>query len=340
MSPRLHRPGAILLCLGALVAVLLCLELALGSVSIPLGAVWRALTGGEVERASWVTIVQDVRLPRAIAAMLAGGALAACGLLMQTYFRNPLADPFVLGISAGASLGVALLIVATGGALHALVGATSLAVAASLGAGAALLAVLVVSRRVEGATTILILGLMFGYLTSSLVSILLHLSTAERVKAYIAWTFGSFSGVSGRELTALAATTGAGLLAALAMAKPLNALLLGEEYARTMGLDARRARLALLTCASLLSGAVVAFCGPVGFVGIAAPHLARGLTRTADHRLLLPASILVGATVALAADLLSQLPGGDRILPLNAVTSLLGAPVVVWVLLRQRESRG
>ncbi len=344
-SPSRLRAGRAALLLLVLVAVLCAAflaELLLGSARIPVGSVVRSLFGQPVEQAAWVTIVQEIRLPRALAAALAGAALAVCGLQMQTLFRNPLADPFVLGISSGASLGVALvlLVAGTGPASMLLGAAPSLAVAATLGAAGAFLAVVLVARRVESNTTLLILGLMFGYATSSLVSILLHFGSAERVKSYVAWSFGSFSGVTGSQLWVLGACVAAGLLLAVAMMKPLNALLLGPAYARSMGLELRGSRAVLLAGTSLLAGAVVAFCGPVGFLGIAVPHLCRGLFRTADHRVLVPGSALLGAAVAIAADLAAQLPGGDRILPLNSVTALLGAPIVVWVVIRGRNLRG
>lgn len=330
------------LCLAMLLGLLVAAfaaELLLGSARIPLSSVLRALLGLDVERESWLTIVRQIRLPRAGTAMLSGAALAVCGLQMQTLFRNPLADPFVLGISSGASLGVALvlLLAGTGPAAMVLGAAPSLALAATLGAAAAFLAVVAIARRVESNTTLLILGLMFGYATGSVVSILLHFGQAERVKSYVAWTFGSFAGVTGNQLWVLAGCVGAGLFLAVLMMKPLNALLLGPAYARSMGLDLRASRAILLAGTSLLAGSVVAFCGPVGFLGIAVPHLCRGLLRTADHRVLVPGSALLGAVVAMVADLAAQLPGSDRVLPLNSVTALLGAPIVIWVVLRARN---
>lgn len=338
---RAHLAMSLLL-LALLGAFLL--SLFIGSVRIPLDEILGILLGATPERETWATIVLKFRLPKAVTAVLAGSALSVSGLQMQTMFRNPLAEPFVLGINSGASLGVALVVLAvgtTGGTLLAGLGFLSdfgIVVAASLGAGLVLLLVLGVARRVE-TMTLLILGLMFGYATSALVSVLLYFSIAERIQAYIAWTFGSFGGVTWSQMQVMAPTVLLGLAIAWLSAKPLNALLLGETYAQSLGLSVRRARLAVLVSASLMAGAITAFCGPIGFVGIAVPHLCRSLFGTSNHRQLVPATILMGGIVALLADLLAQLPGSQITLPLNAVTALFGAPVVTWVILRQRNLR-
>ena len=325
---------------------LFLLSLSLGSVSIPVEQIVTILFGGTAEKASWATIVLKFRLPKAITAGLAGAALAASGLQMQTLFRNPLADPFVLGISSGASLGVALVVlvagVAGGSALLAgvsLVGDVSLAVASIIGSALVLLLVMAVARRVQSTMTLLILGLMFGYATSALVSVLLYFSIAERIQAYISWTFGSFGGVTWSQLQVFGPVVLTALIFSHLLVKPLNALLLGETYARSMGLNVRLARLGVIATSASLAGVVTAFCGPIGFLGIAVPHLCRSLFRTSDHRLLMPAVVLLGGILAVAADLLAQLPGSQLMLPLNAVTALLGAPVVTWVILRQRNLR-
>jgi iron complex transport system permease protein len=292
------------------------------------------------------TIVTDVRLPRATTALLAGAAVGVGGLQMQTLFRNPLADPFILGISAGASLGVAFVVLLVGTAGTSLVaglgplGNVGVAGAAAVGAGVTIAAVLLVSRRVTSPATVLIIGLMAGYATSAVVSVLIHtgIGRLERIRAYIAWGFGSFAGTTWSELAVLAPCVAAGLVLAGAMTKQLNAMLLGDRYAASMGLRVRRARLLVIAGASLLAGATTAFCGPIAFVGVAAPHMARGLLRTSDHRVLVGASGLAGAVVALVAGLVAQVPGSDATLPLNAVTSLIGAPVVVAILLRMRRA--
>jgi iron complex transport system permease protein len=328
--------------LAVAAAILVLLTLALGSVRIPLDQVIAALAGGEVERATWTTIIWDLRLPRALTALLAGAALGAGGLLMQTFFRNPLAAPDVLGINAGASLGVALVILsvgAVGGDMLAGIGLTgdlSLAGAASVGAAATIALVLFVARRAQNSATLLILGLMIGQLTFAGVSLLLYFSIPERIQAYINWGFGSFGGVTWSQIPILATAVCAGLVLALALSKTLNALLLGEMYARSLGVHVTRARLGIVTATALLTGAVTALCGPIAFVGIAVPHVCRALFATADHRVLLPGCMLMGALVALIAGLIADVPGSSLTLPLNAVTALLGAPVVIWVIARWR----
>jgi iron complex transport system permease protein len=343
----LGLPRAVVLgAVGGLALLAFLLTIAVGSVRIPLADVVAILLGAEPEPSSWGTIVHQVRLPRAITAALAGAALGVGGLQMQTLFRNPLADPFILGISAGASLGVALVVLVVGTAGTGLVaglgtgGNIGVAAAAALGAAAVTSVVLVVSRRVTSPATVLIIGLMAGYAVTSVVSVLIYsgLGRFERVRAYIAWGFGSFAGTTWAQLAVFVPVVLVGLLLALALAKQLNALLLGDAYASSMGLDVRRTRLLVIVGASLLAGVVTAFCGPIAFIGVAVPHLARGLLRTSDHRVVVPATILTGALVALCAGLVAQLPWSDGSLPLNAVTSLIGAPVVVVILLRLRRA--
>lgn len=347
-----HAPLTRLGLLLLLVSAFFVLDLALGSVSIPFGDVIRGLAGGETEIPSHRVILLQLRLPRALTAILAGAALSVAGLLMQTLFRNPLAGPYVLGLSAGASLGVAIIVLGTGGVgsflgVAAVVGQVSAPLlgdlgkitAASLGAGGVLALVLLASRRVS-TLTLLILGVLFGYAVSALVTVLLHFSLAERIQAYLAWTFGSFGGVAWGQLGLLAPLLLAGLLMALGVAKPLNALALGEEEARGLGVRLAPVKGWVLLSTALLAGAVTAFCGPIGFVGIAVPHLARGLLGRADHRLLIPTCALAGAAIALLADVVSQLPGRQAVLPLNAVTALLGAPIIVAVILRRRGLQG
>lgn len=329
------------LALALLVILAFLLVLMLGSVRIPMRDVVAILLGGEAERATWSTIVWQVRLPRAITATLAGAALAVSGLQMQTLFRNPLAGPFVLGISSGASLGVAIVLLGAGGAGATLLaglgtlGDLGIALAATIGAAVTMVLVLVVAQRAPGTATILLLGLMFGYIASALVSVLLHLAVAERVQAYVIWTFGSFGGVTWSQLRVLAPAVLIALGVAMLSVKPLNALLLGEAYAITLGMDARAARRSIIATSAVLAGVVTAFCGPVAFLGTAVPHLCRGLFVTANHRILMPAVALMGAVLALVADLLTHLPATGT-LPLNAVTALIGAPVVIWVILRNR----
>ncbi len=336
------RRGLLALLVVVLIGLFL-VSLALGSVNIPLDQVVTILLGGEGERATWTNIVFRFRLPKATTAILAGAALSVAGLMMQTFFRNPLASPFILGISSGASLGVALIVMAGGTAGATLIagiglgGDVLLATAAGIGAGLTMLLVLLVSHRVRSTMTLLVLGVLFGYFTGSLVSLLIHFSVAERVQAYLNWTFGSFGGVTWSQMPILVGMVAVGLLMSLILAKPLNALLLGEGYARTMGVNVTSARVGIIVATALLAGAVTAFCGPIGFIGVAVPHLCRSLFSTSNHRVLVPATILMGGIVALVAALIAELPGSNAILPLNAVTAVLGAPVVIAVILRQRN---
>jgi iron complex transport system permease protein len=323
--------------------LLFIINLTLGSVAIPLGQVATILMGGEAEKAAWETIIWQFRVPKGFTALLAGASLAISGLLMQTLFRNPLAGPFVLGISSGASLGVALLILSgslLGGLLPVFFfGKWALVLAAGAGASLVLLVVLAVSLRIRDSMTLLILGLMFGSATGALVSILQYFSPAENIQMYLFWTFGSLSNLGQAELMVFSMTTLIGVLITFFLIKPLNAMLLGESYAQSMGMAVLRSRLFIILATSLLTGAVTAFCGPIAFIGIAVPHMARMLFRTADHRILLPATLLLGAGILLACDILAQLPGSDKILPINAVTSLIGAPVVIWLVIRGRHRK-
>jgi iron complex transport system permease protein len=336
-----------LVILAVLLAALLILGLAYGSVHVPIRAAASILFGLPVGDPVWRDILWQLRMPRCLTAALAGSGLAVSGLLMQTLFRNPLAGPYSLGISAGATLGVAMAVLAGAGA-GAIPGLPALAHlgpqlgtagSAVAGAAAVMLLVLAVSRRIRSNTTLLILGLMFGQIAGGLVAVLQAFSDSERLRAFTFWGFGSYAGVTWAQLPVLGTATGLGILMAAFSAKPLNALLLGWTYARSLGVNAGRLRALLLASTSLLAGAVTAFCGPVAFLGLAVPHLCRGMFRTADHRVLLPACVLLGAALSLASDLACRLPGGGRTLPLNAVTALVGAPVVIAILVRRRAAR-
>ncbi|MDZ7794328.1 MAG: iron ABC transporter permease [Spirochaetia bacterium] len=343
-----------LLILGA-AFFLFALDVFKGSVDIPLERVlgilfspadWLSETSGlGLEQTGQRDIILLFRLPRAVTALLAGMGLALSGLFMQTLFRNPLAGPSVLGINAGANLGVALVVLVLGGAAGGFVAALPFGMkalvtgAAVVGAGAVLGVVLLVSRFIGSVTLLLLVGLMFGYLANSLVTLLIHFSAAGRVQAYLQWTFGSFGATTWKDIYIMMPVIGAAILLGILLIKPLNALLLGEEYARSMGVALIRVRMTVIMVGALLAGVVTAFCGPVTFVGVAVPHLARGIFRTADHRTLVPASLLLGGATALTADIVSHLPGQGGILPLNSVTALLGVPVVVWVLIRSRTGR-
>lgn len=325
-------------------AVIFLASLSFGSVRIPIADVIAVLTGGEASREVFEKIILGIRLPRAITGVFAGAALSLAGLQMQTIFRNPLADPFVLGVNSGASLGVALVILMIGPGSAALLaglggfGNASVVVAASLGAGLVLALIMVLSLRVD-LMTLLIMGLMVAYATSAVVSILMFFAMPERLQAFFAWTFGSFGTVTWSQMTVLAPAVVIGTLMSLVATKSLNAFLLGEAYAVSLGVRILLWRTWVLIAASILTGAVTGFCGPIGFIGVAVPHLCRSLLQSSDHRVLFPFVIVMGATIALFADFIAQVPGSNVVLPLNAITALIGAPIVIWLLLRKRNLR-
>ncbi len=326
------RTGLLFLLLGCLTVMLFLLDLTVGAVSIPLRQVWGALSGGGCPP-SVAKIVINIRLVKALVALLAGAALSVSGLQMQTLFRNPLAGPYVLGISSGASLGVAIFIL---GApllgITATLSSLGVAGAAWIGSAAVLAAIAIAGHRIKDIMVILILGMMFSSGIGAVVQILQYLSNEESLKTFVIWTMGSLGDVTGAQLRILIPSVVAGLLLAVAAIKPLNLLLFGEEYATTMGLNLRRSRTLLFVSTTLLAGTVTAFCGPIGFIGLAMPHVSRMLFNNSDHRVLVPATILSGAAVLLLCDLISK----AFTLPINAITALLGIPVVVWVVLRQR----
>lgn len=323
-------------------AIAFTLDLVTGSVSISPVQVVRILTGGPVEKESWVNIIWLFRLPKALTAVLAGAGLAISGLLMQILFRNPLAGPSVLGISAGASMGVALVVLSTasGGvglrfiAGLGLSGKAAMVLASAMGGGLVLSLVLALARKVRDVMTILLIGVLVGFAINAAVSVLIHFSSPERVQAYVAWTFGSFSAVNRQDFTLFAPVIILGIVAGFFMHKPLTALLLGENYAASMGLRVRPFRYPIIGVTAILAGTTTAYCGPVAFIGMAVPHLARMIMGTLDNRILIPATALTGAIIALSADALAQLPGSQAILPLNAVTALIGSPVIVWLILK------
>jgi len=336
-----QRKVIFVLLLCALIAVAM-LSICLGSSLLPLGDVLGAIFGDKSVNPVIGQIVVEFRLPRVLSAMLGGGALAVAGLLMQTVFRNPLADPYVLGVNAGASLGVALVLLVlapTGVALTdslGLSGQLLIVVAATSGSIAALSVVLVFARKVD-VMSLLIIGLMMSYVVGALVSILMFFSMAERLQTFFIWSYGDFGNVSWSQMRVFGPAIVLGLCATIVLIKPLNALLLGEHYAESLGTRVKPVRIAILVVASLLAGTVTGFCGPIGFLGIAAPHLCRYLFKSGSHAILIPGSILMGAILALSADMLSKVPGVDVALPLNAITALVGAPVIIVALVRQRN---
>lgn len=320
------RTSILFVVLAVLTAFLFMLDLAVGAVSVPIRDVLAALTGGECPEAT-AKIILNIRLIKAVVALLAGAALSVSGLQMQTLFRNPLAGPYILGISSGASLGVALVVLAGVGS------SVGIAGAAWLGAGAVLILIAAVGHHIKDIMVILILGMMFSSGVGAIVQILQYLSNDESLKAFVIWTMGSLGDVTFARLCILIPAVAAGLLLAVVTVKPLNLLLFGEEYAVTMGLNIRRSRGLLFLSTTLLAGTVTAFCGPIGFIGLAMPHVTRMLLGNSDHRVLLPGTILTGASVMLLCDLVSKL----FTLPVNAITALLGIPVVVWVVLRNKS---
>ena len=319
----------------AAVAVLFAADIAVGSVSIPIRDVWAALTGGECDPTT-ARIIRDIRLMKAVVALVAGAALAVSGLQMQTLFRNPLAGPYVLGVSSGASLGVALFILGApmlGLTGHAWLSSLGVAGAAWIGAAATLALVAAISTRIKDIMVILILGIMISSGVSAIVQILQYLSAEEALKSFVVWTMGSLGDVTATQLALLLPAVATGAALSVAAIKSLNMLLLGENYARSMGLDLRRSRSIILLSTTLLAGTVTAFCGPIGFIGLAMPHVARVIFRNADHRTLMPAAALTGAASLLLCDMVAKLLA----LPVNSITALLGIPVVIWVVVRNRN---
>ncbi|WP_452220446.1 FecCD family ABC transporter permease [Lacinutrix salivirga] len=320
------------------ITLLLCFfaNISLGSVSIPFKTIFESVIG--------VTdnyIIQNYRLPKAFTAILVGSGLGISGLLMQTLFRNPLAGPFVLGITSGASLGVALVILGAGlfGGVFAtlLISKWTIVIAASLGSFLVLLAVLIVSSRVRDTMAILIIGLMFGSITAAVVSVLSYFASAEQLQQYIFWGFGSLGNLSWSELGIFFIIYCLGILLSILSIKGLNTLLLGENYAKSLGLNIKQSRFIIIIATSLLAGTITAFAGPIAFIGLAIPHLTRQIFNTSNHKILLPAVFLFGAIVMLICDSIAQLPTSDYTLPINAITSLIGAPVVIWLLVRKRK---
>lgn len=330
-----------LYCIGLviLVVVLFALNLVVGSVRIPAADVLNILMGDESAKPSWQFIVMESRLPQAITGMLCGAALAVSGLMLQTAFRNPLAGPSIFGINSGAGLGVALVMLLLGGSLSAgsvsISGFVAILVAAFIGAMAVMAIIFFFSTIVRNNVMLLIIGIMTGYISNAAISLLNFFATDEGVKSYMVWGMGSFGGVSMQMMPVFASITIAGLIGALLLIKPLNALLLGDRYAENLGVDIIRTRNWLLIVTGLLTAITTAFCGPVAFIGLAVPHIARLLLTTDNHRVLLPATILCGAVVALVCNLVCYLPGESGVIPLNAVTPLMGAPVIIYVIIKK-----
>ncbi len=325
----------------AALALMFLVNVSLGSVYIPFEEILNSLITGESEKDTWKYIVLNYRLPKAVTAVLVGSGLSLSGLLMQTLFRNPLAGPYVLGISSGASLGVALLLLGSsiaGGSLVLMANShVMISVAASLGAFGVLTAVMVVSRQLKNTMSILIVGLMFSSLSAAVISVLAYFSSAESLQRYTFWGFGSLGNLTWTELLVFGLLYLIALLLLLPSIKPLNSLLLGENYAKSIGIEMKKTRNLILLSTSLFTGVITAFSGPIAFIGLAAPHLTKLMLNTSDHRIVLPAAALFGALIMLISDTIAQLPGSEYTLPINAITTLFGAPIVIWLLVRKRR---
>ena len=341
----MKRPVAFyMLLIMASIFLFFFLNLVLGSVSIPLGAVWNILWGTGNESVIWQNIIWKSRVPQALTALVAGAGLSVSGLQMQTVFRNPLAGPSVLGISSGASMGVAFVVLLSGSlggvALSKLgfMGEIALTIAAIAGSLSIMALIVFVSQKVRGNVTLLIIGVMIGYIANAVIGVLKFFSVEEDIRAYVIWGLGSFARVSGDQMTLFICIMVVLLPLSFLLVKTLNLLLLGDAYARNLGLNIKRARLLVITCSGVLVAIVTAYCGPIIFLGLAVPHLCRGMFRTSDHRILMPASLLAGASLALVCNLIARMPGFEGALPVNSVTALVGAPVVMSVLFNKRRN--
>ena len=341
----MKRPVAFyMLLIMASIFLFFFLNLVLGSVSIPLRAVWNILWGTGNESVIWQNIIWKSRVPQALTALVAGAGLSVSGLQMQTVFRNPLAGPSVLGISSGASMGVAFVVLLSGSlggvALSKLgfMGEIALTIAAIAGSLSIMALIVFVSQKVRGNVTLLIIGVMIGYIANAVIGVLKFFSVEEDIRAYVIWGLGSFARVSGDQMTLFICIMVVLLPLSFLLVKTLNLLLLGDAYARNLGLNINRARLLVISCSGVLVAIVTAYCGPIIFLGLAVPHLCRGMFRTSDHRILMPASLLAGASLALVCNLIARMPGFEGALPVNSVTALVGAPVVMSVLFNKRRN--
>jgi len=339
--PKTKKYRGLLLILLVLLVVIAFINLSLGSVSISLKDILGTFFHGEVSLESHRYIISEYRLPKVFTAILTGSGLAVSGLLMQTLFRNPLAGPYVLGLSSGASLGVAILLMGAslfgGFTATILLSKWSLVLASSIGSLLVLFAVLLASSRLRDTMAILIIGLMFASLTAAVVSVLSYFSSAAQLQQYIFWSFGSLGNLAWNEVGILSIFWFVGIIIAIFCIKNLNSLLLGEQYAKSLGVSISRNRILIIIATSLLAGSITAFAGPIAFVGLAVPHLIKQVIPVNDHRIILPAVILGGAILMLICDIAAQLPGSQYTLPINAITSLIGAPVVIWLLVRKRK---
>ncbi|MFV5695138.1 iron chelate uptake ABC transporter family permease subunit [Flavobacterium sp. LB3P122] len=316
-------------------------NISFGSITIPFREIFTSLTGGQASKSTWEYIIINYRLPKAITAILVGMGLSISGLLMQTLFRNPLAGPYVLGLSSGASLGVAFVLLGAGllppFLSTILLSSYGVVLASTIGSSVVLLAVLMVSQRLRDTMAILIVGLMFGSFTSAIVGVLTYFSSAEQLQKFTFWSMGNLGNLSWSSIVVLTVCVGIGLLLSLFSIKPLNALLLGENYARSLGLNFKKTRLIIIFATSILAGSITAYAGPIAFIGLAVPHIAKLVFQTSNHSVLYWSTLLLGASIMLVCDVISELPGLEITLPINAVTSIIGAPVVIWLLVSKRK---
>jgi len=339
MIQKSYTKQFITLSFGLVMVVLV--SISLGSVSIPIDEIIAVLLGNESSKSSWATIILHFRLPKAITAMLVGSGLSIAGLLMQTLFKNPLAGPFVLGISSGASLGVAILILGAsifGGVITTVsFSSWGLAIASSLGAAMVLFAVLLTAHKVRNTMSILIIGLMFGTVTSAIISVFTFFSDAEKIQQFVFWGFGNLGNLSWNEILVFFTIYVIAIINLIRIIKPLNSLLIGENYSKSLGINIKKNRTIILVITSLLTGVTTAFAGPIAFIGLAVPHITKLVFKTSDHTILLPAVAILGAIILLVCDMVAQLPTSEFTLPINAVTSLIGAPIVIWLLVRKKK---
>lgn len=334
-----HRIRYLLLLIIAV--CLFALDISLGSVTIPFQEVLTSLTGGKASKETWEYIIINYRLPKAITAILVGIGLSISGMLMQTLFRNPLAGPYVLGLSSGSSLGVALVILGSGflPAFYTdmLVSSYGIIIVSCIGSTLVLLAILLISQRLRDTMVILIVGLMFGSFTNAFVGVLSYFSSAEQLQKYTFWSMGNLGNLSWTSILILAIAIMVGMVLSFISIKPLDALLLGESYAKSLGVNFKKSRLMIILATSILAGSITAFAGPIAFIGLAVPHMAKLIFQTSNHKVLFWSTSLIGISIMLFCDMISQVPGSDFTLPINAITSIIGAPVVVWLLVRKRK---
>ncbi|MGV3697440.1 iron chelate uptake ABC transporter family permease subunit [Flavobacterium sp.] len=327
--------------LSVLLIAVFLLNISFGQVAIPLKEVFKSLLGSPASKETWEYIIMDFRLPKAITAVLVGAGLSVSGLLMQTFFRNPLAGPYVLGLSSGSSLGVAFVILGSGflPAIFSqfLLSSYGIILASCIGSSVVLLLILIVSQRLRDTMSILVVGLMFSSFTSALVSVFSYFSTAEQLQKYTFWSMGSIGNISWNNIAILATCVSAGLLLSLLSLKPLDALLLGENYAKSLGLNLAKAKYIIIFATSILAGSITAFAGPIAFIGLAVPHLAKLLFGTSKHQILFLGTLFIGSIIMLICDAVSQMPGFEFTLPINAITSIVGAPVVIWLIVGRKN---